>query len=96
MEKRKSVPFFTKVPFSFFKAAAIGQRSKLASLKAHSNPAPVKENRVPKNITVTRRIREKATTLPTSIPATDIQASFGSKGQLVDSSMNELDLIDEQ
>ncbi len=123
MKKRNSVPFFTKVPFSYYKNVTFVQRPNPASLiKTRSKqlssipiipstpnspviPAtpkisrtPVKKNRAPKNdIGGTRQhIRKKSK--PKSITAApkEINESFGSKGQILDSEMNELELIDEQ
>jgi hypothetical protein len=123
MKKRNSVPFFTKVPFAYYKNVTVGQSPNQASLiktrskQLYSIPSipstpnspvipaipkvpniPVKNNRAPKNDfgDTRRRIRKKSK--PESITAApkEINESFGSKGQILDSEMNELELIEEQ
>jgi hypothetical protein len=123
MKKRNSVPFFTKVPFAYYKNVTVGQSPNQASLiktrskQLYSIPSipstpnspvipaipkipstPVKKKRAPKNdIGDTRqRIRRKSKTESITAAPKEINESFGSKGQILDSEMNELELIEEQ
>ncbi len=123
MKKRNSVPFFTKVPFSYYKNVTIVQRPNQASLiktrskqissipstpiipSTPNSPAipkipsiTVKKNKAPRNYIGGTRQRIRKKSKPKSITAApkEINESFGSKGQILDSEMNELELIDEQ
>ena len=124
MKKRNSVPFFTKVPFAYYKNVTVGQSPNQASLiktrskqlysipsipstsqfSRHSRNSQdsqhprYKKKRAPKNdIGDTRqRIRRKSKTESITAAPKEINESFGSKGQILDSEMNELELIEEQ
>jgi len=88
--------FLRKPLFLSLKTRRIGRNTNPASHKARANRNPGKKTKAPKKYPSTRRKRRRATALPESIPAApkETQASFGSKGQLPDNSINELDFTE--